>query len=540
MNGSQIFIVSNIKLPINASFEEAFSVAMQRLKKAGILPEKNSFRIFKRSIDARDKNDIKFVYSVCCNSYSSRLNSADLNKYNISVSGRTSELDIVRGTVGMTERPLIVGSGPAGLFSALLLAEEGYKPIIIERGGSVSERKKAIEIFSKDRILNSETNIQFGAGGAGTFSDGKLVTRINDTLTDYVLKKLVEFGAPEEIRYLARPHIGTDILTLVIERITDKLIALGADVYYNTKYLKSETKNGVSIAKTTKGDFPYGVLILATGHSARETYKQLIDDGYAIEAKQFSVGMRIEHLSSDIDRAMFGKFAGNEKLGHAEYNLSHNTKERGVYTFCMCPGGQVIASSSEELGVVVNGMSEHARAGINSNSAVVCSIFKEDYGNSPIKAIEFQRRIEKLAYESAGGDYAAPVVTVGDFLNGEAKKQPSRIQPTYMNGENYAIVSPEKYLPGFVCTGIRNAILDFDRKIKGFASPDAILTGAETRTSSPVRILRNNDTGLALGKNNVYPAGEGAGYAGGITSAAIDGLKTALKIIKQYKPISDR
>ena len=309
---------------------------------------------------------------------------------------------------------------------------------------------------------------------------------------------------------------------------------------YNTKYLGNIEKNlKVKAVRTTSGDIPTDAVILAVGHSARDVYGYLISRGHDVKAKSFSVGMRIENTTQRIDEAFYGKFAGDKRLGHAEYNLSYDTKNRGVYTFCMCPGGYVVAATSEEYGVVVNGMSERARDGRNSNSAIVCSVFPDDYGNTPNAAIEYQRTIEKAAYRSTGGGYAAPIVTVGDFLEGKAAAEPTDVIPTYMGGNNCKIVSPDQYLPETVTKSIRGAIANFNSKIKGFAPSSAILTGAETRTSSPVRIVRNNESRATEILNNFYPAGEGAGYAGGITSAAIDGLKTALTVMKRYKPIGE-
>jgi uncharacterized FAD-dependent dehydrogenase len=417
-----------------------------------------------------------------------------------------------------------------------MLAEEGYSPIILERGGDVSERVKAIDSFIKTRVLDTSTNIQFGAGGAGTFSDGKLVTRINDGLCAYVLRRFVEFGAPEEILYLAKPHIGTDVLMKVVQNILDRIESLGGKICYHTRFIATGLDCGrINRVKTSSGDIEAGALVLAIGHSARDTYEELMTSGVAIEGKNFSVGMRIEHLAEDIDRAMYGDMAGAPGLGHAEYNLSHNTKQRGVYTFCMCPGGEVVAAASECGGVVVNGMSRHARDGKNSNSAVVCSIFKEDYGCEPKKAIEFQRKIEKSAYEAGGRDYSAPIILLSDFFDGKLKTEPGEVVPTYMGGTGVKLASPYDYLPEIVCDGIKNAIIDFDKKIHGFAKGTSVLTGAETRTSAPIRILRNSETGLGLGFENLYPAGEGAGYAGGITSAAIDGVRCALALMKKYK-----
>ena len=530
-------IVNNIKLPISASFKEAFSVALKRLSKAGINAGEENLKIYRRSVDARNKSDVKYVYSVSCNlgftPSAKKLESAGavlLNEGGISP---------IFGKESLEGSPIVVGSGPCGLFAALILAEYGYLPILIERGGSVEERRRAIDRLKKFRILDTETNIQFGAGGAGTFSDGKLVTRVNDPLVGYVLERFVEFGAPEEIKYIAKPHIGTDILAKVVDNMLDYITDKGGKVYFNTKFLSASYKNGkIASVKTSAGDFPCGALILATGHSARDTYESLIAEGLPIVAKDFSVGMRIEHKTEDIDRSMYGDFAGYPGLGHAEYALSHNTKERGAYTFCMCPGGEVVAAASEEGGLVVNGMSENARSGENSNSAVVVSVRKDDYGDSPLSAIEFQRKIERAAFVQGGSDYTAPIITVGDMLSGDLKTEPKRIIPTYMSGA-VRLARPEKYLPSFVCDGIESAVQAFDKKIAGFAVGDAVLTGAETRTSSPIRILRDADTHKAVGYSNLFPAGEGAGYAGGITSASIDGIKTALCLMREYSPIKD-
>ncbi len=535
---TQIFIINNVKIPINASSKEAFSIAREKLKKLRVNTDDLTFNIYRKSVDARRKKDIKFVYSVAVCGELPKISDAKLSEAGITVLNETTIDCIKTGDEQLYARPLIVGAGPAGLFAALLLAERGYAPIIIERGGSISERNEAVRNFYRSHILDESTNIQFGAGGAGTFSDGKLVTRINDPLSSYVLSRFVDFGAPSEIKYLARPHIGTDVLAPVIERMTERIEEIGGTVLYNTKFIRSTTQNGENVALTDRGEVKFGALVLAIGHSARDTYSSLINSGYIMEGKPFSVGMRIEHLTKDIDKALYGDFAGDPKLGHAEYNLSYNTKERGVYTFCMCPGGEVVAAASEGGGLVVNGMSKHKRDGSNSNSAVVCSIFKEDYGNTPMLAIDFQRNIEKAAFIAGGGAYAAPIITVGDFLNDRCRTDPSRIIPTYMDGTNYKLSRPNGYLPEIVTRSIKNAIVDFDKKIEGFAAHDAILTGAETRTSAPVRILRDPITRLAIGKSFIYPCGEGAGYAGGITSAAIDGLKTAISIINRFKPIN--
>ena len=532
----QILVINNIKLSINASPEEAFSIARKKLSSLGINTADAEFSVYRRSVDARKKDNILFVYAISVKNVHTKLTDQKLAVNSITRIEAHKEPLFSLGEENLSAPPLVVGSGPCGLFAALLLAERGYKPVLIERGGSVRERIDAISNFTKNRVLDSDTNIQFGAGGAGTFSDGKLVTRINDQMTGYVLSRFVEFGAPSEIEYLARPHIGTDILSNVVDSMLERIISLGGTVLFHTKLISIDTNK--SIASTNTSAIPFGALVLAIGHSARDTYDGLLKTEFSIIPKAFSVGMRIEHLADDIDKAMYGNFAGSKILGKAEYNLSHNTKERGVYTFCMCPGGEVVAAASENGGVCVNGMSYHKRNGKNSNSAVVCSIFPEDYGSTPKKAINFQRGIETAAFKSAGGDYCAPIITVGDFIENKCQSEPSKVLPTYMEGKGVTLTSPENYLPKIVTDSIRNALLSFDKKINGFADKNAILTGAETRTSSPVRILRDPATSVALGFNNIYPAGEGAGYAGGITSAAIDGIKTAIAIMKRYKPYS--
>ena len=505
------------------------------MKKINYLPCDATFSVYRRSIDARKRDDIKFVYSVIVRGDFSVI-PEKLQKREHIFELSDSEPCLEIGDKPLSARPLVVGSGPAGMFASLLLAENGYAPILIERGGDVAERVSKTDEFSKTRKLDTETNIQFGAGGAGTFSDGKLVTRINDKMSSYVLRRLVEFGAPDEILYLAKPHIGTDYLRHVVSAIMDRIVALGGEVHYHTRLdgIK-RNKDGTVEAMTNKGAIHCQLVVLATGHSARDTYATLIASGYKIEPKPFSVGLRIEHLQSDIDSALYGKYASHPALPSGEYALSADTDTRGVYTFCMCPGGQVVSAASEENTVVVNGMSHHARNGRNANSAVVVSVFREDYGNTPTSAIEFQRKIEAGAFVAGGKNYSAPICTVGDFLNGKLSSEPSRVMPTYMDGKGVCLARIGDFMPEFVCKSLKSGLLAFDKRIKGFASDDAILTGAETRTSAPVRIMRD-ESRCAIGTDNIYPCGEGAGYAGGITSAAIDGIRTALQIMKTYKP----
>lgn len=529
------YILKDIKLPLDCESEGAVRFAKKHLKSMRLLPDNAEFYIYRRSVDARKKQSIKFVYSVAICGNWSEPEEEKLLKANL-VPLAESEPSVSYGDKPLKSRPLIVGSGPAGMFAALLLAENGYSPILIERGGNVFERAKQIENFVFSRKLDLNTNIQFGAGGAGTFSDGKLVTRINDASSAYVIRRFIEFGAPQSIKYLAKPHIGTDYLQTIVDRILEKITSLGGEVRYHTCFEGvSEKADGTLEVKTNCGNIQCGVLVLATGHSARDTYEKLIDFGFAVEPKAYSVGVRIEHLQSEINEAMYGDFAGHKALQNAEYALSANTDERGVYTFCMCPGGQVVAATSENEGVVVNGMSNYLRDGKNANSAVVVSVFRDDYGNTPRKAIEFQRKIERSAFIAGGMEYNAPICTVGDFLNDKKGTEPKDVIPTYMDGVGCTLSSLESFLPTFVCDSLKSGLLNFDKRVKGFASGSAVLTGAETRTSAPIRILRGEDR-TAIGHGLIYPCGEGAGYAGGITSASLDGIYTALSIMKKYKP----
>ena len=501
------------------------------LSRMGVSPE---VYVYRRAVDARKKRDIRFVYTVAVRGDGLPIEATKLPN-GVSVCEDTVPL-VQMGSHPLAHRPIVVGSGPAGLFASLLLAENGYRPILLERGGSVAERSRAISSFYETRTLDPDTNVQFGAGGAGTFSDGKLVTRISDPYARYVFERFLEFGAPKEIMTLAKPHIGTDLLQGIVRRMLSRIESLGGEVRYHTKLTDIRIHDGAICAvNTTGGELPCDALILAIGHSARDTYEMCLTKPFSIEAKPFSVGMRIEHLQSDIDFGMYGDYAGHPKLSHAEYTLSTHVGGKGVYTFCMCPGGTVMAASSEEGGVVVNGMSYHARDGKNANAAVLVSVTREDYGGTPQGAIAFQRRIEQAAFSVGGSDYAAPTVTVGDFLSGECKEEPKRVLPTYMDGRGVRLALPDHYLPTFVTDSIKAAMPVFGQKIAGYDAHDAVLCGAETRTSAPLRILRGENR-MAIGVHGVYPAGEGAGYAGGITSAALDGLRSALALCAYFAP----
>ena len=518
-------IVEQIKAPINVSEKEIFDIAKARLKKTRAFSNFGDCFIYRRSIDARNKSDIKLVFSVCVDVMSTvKTENEALSRHGIKLLKNT-ELDFIMKGDKPRKRPLVVGFGPGGMFCALALAKAGLAPVVIERGSDVDTRVKAVESFYKAKELDVNTNIQFGAGGAGTFSDGKLNTLINDPKCDFVLKTFAFFGAPKEICYNAKPHIGTDVLRSVVKNLANEIISLGGEIHYNTKLVSYD--NG--IAHTTNGDFEYSSLVLAIGHSARDTYEYLMSKGVAVEAKPFSVGVRVEHLQSEINEAMYGKYASC--FEPANYKIFHRENDRGVYSFCMCPGGEVVAAQSEENSVVVNGMSNYKRDGKNANSAIVVQVNREDYGNTPKKAIEFQRVLEKNAFTLAGGNYKAPVQTMKDFYLETARTEPKRILPSYMNG-HVEVADLNKALPKFVCDYLKLGFNKFGKKIAGYDREDVVLTGVETRTSSPLRILRTEKYNM-LNDPNVYPCAEGAGYAGGIMSAAVDGINVALAILEK-------
>lgn len=532
-------LVSGLRLGLDAGEDALCAAAVAAMRRAGISARPLACRMHKRSIDARRRggSEIAFVCTAMVEIEAVRLpEAAKLKACGISMA-TVEPMCVVRGAEPMRHRPVVVGMGPAGLFAALLLAEQGCAPILLERGDPVEVRAARVDAFLAGEALDVESNVQFGAGGAGTFSDGKLVTRIHDPLCAYVLERFADFGAPEEILWRAKPHIGTDLLRSVIAAMAARIAALGGEIRYRCRLDDViETADG-TVARTSGGDILTDALVIAPGHSARDTYAMLMARGFAIEPKPFSVGVRVEHLQADIDRALFGELAGHPALGRGEYNLSDTTGERGVYTFCMCPGGTVIAAASETGGVVVNGMSAHARDGRNANSAVAVSVRPQDYGATPQGAIEFQRRLERAAFAAGGGDYSAPIETMGDFLAGKTAglAEPSRIIPTYKNGDFCRVCDLGGVLPDFVAASLRRSLPAFGRRLRGFDGGDAILSGVETRTSAPLRILRGEDC-RSLTYGGVYPAGEGAGYAGGITSAAVDGLRVALAILARFAP----
>lgn len=493
-------------------------------------------RIAKRSIDSRKKDDIRLTYSVDV------IVDGDEEEILRHVSAprafRTEEYayQMPEARRNSRFRPVVVGFGPAGMFAGLLLAQAGYRPLILERGGDVDSRMADVEAFWQQRRLNTESNVQFGEGGAGTFSDGKLTTGIKDPRCREVFLEFCRCGAPEEILYDGKPHIGTDRLGEVVKNLRKKIIDLGGEVRFRCRFDRLIIANGAvhgityTDANGSSVDYETDTVILAAGHSSRDTVRTLYEQKITMARKPFSVGARIEHPQSFIDTAQYGAFAGHPELGAADYKLAcHPPHGRGAYTFCMCPGGTVVCASSEEGGVVVNGMSNYARDGRNANSAILVGIEPEDLpGDDPLAGIELQRRIERSAFEQGGGNYAAVSQLVGDFLNDRPSQKLGSVVPTCPTGVVMGDIA--RILPEKVIRTMREALPQMDRKIRGFAMPEAVLTAPESRSSSPVRLLR--DEFYQSNVRGLYPCGEGAGYAGGIVSAAVDGIRVAEAVLR--------
>ena len=528
-------IVSQIKTRLDEPRENAVKKAVSKLKLSPA--EVIMARLYKTSVDAR--REPVFVNSVYLELASGKKEKA-LAEKNANIRLLNSEkLEVKPGSEPKNGDIYIAGFGPAGMFCALTLCEFGYKPIVLERGAAMDERVSAVESYWNGGALDPRTNVQFGEGGAGTFSDGKLTTRINDPLCSRVLEKLCEFGAPEEILIKAKPHIGTDRLRNVVKNLRKRVIELGGEVRFLSQLENISINNGKLRSITVNGsEIPCGVLVLAIGHSAHDTFEMLLKNGVELVPKPFSVGARIEHLQSDIDKALYGKFAGHPALPPAEYALSYHDRQtgRGVYTFCMCPGGYVVASASGSGSIVTNGMSRFDRDGDNANSAVLVSVSPEDFGTSPLSGVNFIKRLEAAAYELGarhGQSNSAPAMLTREFIGGGTAFSLGRVAPTYLPG--IAPADLRELFPEHIGNYLADGIRYFEKQIQGFSDNDSILTAIETRSSSPVRIPRN-DALTAANCDNLYPCGEGPGYAGGIMSAAVDGIKTAAEIIKKYKP----
>lgn len=525
--------INNINLSIDDDKDVLETKVCKKLKisKGDI----NKLDIIKKSIDARKKNDIKFNYcvDVICDKEKkilSRIHDKDVKFEEVE-----KEEILVHGNKKITARPVVIGFGPAGIFAALTLAREGYKPIVFERGEDADSRTKTVEKFWKEGKLNLESNVQFGEGGAGTFSDGKLTTRIKDHRCAFVLDEFIKAGAPEEIKYESKAHVGTDLLKGVVKNIREEIKRLGGEVCFNSKLEDIEYKDNKLESIVVNGKkIPCEVLVLAIGHSSRDTYEMLHKNDVSMEAKAFAIGVRIEHKQELINISQYGDNYNHPKLHAADYRLTYQSEKlkRGIYSFCMCPGGVVVAASSEEGLLVSNGMSYHARNLENANSALVVTVSPEDFeGNSPLRGMEFQRYYERLAFKLGGSNYKAPVQLLGDFMEDRPSTKLGSVTPSYTAG--YEFRELKECLPGYVIEAIKEAIENFDKKIKGYGNKDAVLTGIETRTSAPVRIHRNS-TLESVNVEGLYPTGEGAGFAGGIISAAVDGIKVAEHIIEKF------
>ncbi len=530
--------LTQIKLPLDYNDASLKAAIIERL---GIAPDELfGVTIFRRGYDARKRSNIFFIFTLDVEIQDQvgvlkRLQASGKST-DVGITPDTAYKFVTHAPANLASRPIIIGTGPCGLLAGLVLAQMGFKPIILERGKAVRERTKDTWSLWRQGVLNPESNVQFGEGGAGTFSDGKLWSQIKDPqhLGRKVLEEFVKSGAPEEILYVSKPHIGTFRLVKMVEAMRAEITGLGGEIRFNSRVDRINIENGqVRGVELASGEqIAAQHVVLAIGHSARDTFRMLHERGVYIEPKPFSIGFRIEHPQALIDRARFGDFAGNEKLGAADYKLVHHCANgRSAYSFCMCPGGQVVAATSEEGGVVTNGMSQYSRAERNANAALVVNVnpedFPGDYKTNPLAGIDFQRHWEAIAYQAGGSTYKAPAQRVGDFLAGKPSTALGEVDPSYQPGVFMTDLSA--CVPPYVRDALREAIPAFDKQIKGFAMADAILTAVETRTSSPVRITRNAEC-QSLNTRGLYPAGEGAGYAGGILSAAVDGIKVAEQV----------
>jgi uncharacterized FAD-dependent dehydrogenase len=530
--------ITELRLPIDHPPEAVEAAILKRLN----IQSKDLIRteIFKRSYDARKNVVLAFIYTVDLSVRDEEeVLKAFENDIHVKPSPDTSYHFVAKASemkLANFVRPVVIGFGPCGIFAALLLAQMGFKPIVLERGKKVRERTQDTWGLWRKNVLNPESNVQFGEGGAGTFSDGKLYSQIKDPkfYGRKVIHEFVKAGAPDEILYVAKPHIGTFRLVGVVEKMRQEIIDLGGEIRFSQKVIGFEIVNDHIAGVRIEGheNLVANHVILALGHSARDTFEALHEAGVFMEAKPFSVGFRIEHPQSLIDKARLGPHAGNPLIGAADYKLVHHAKNgRSVYSFCMCPGGTVVAATSEPYRVVTNGMSQYSRNERNANAGIVVGITPDDYPGGPLAGIEFQRAIESKAYELGGSTYEAPGQLVGDFLAGKPSTQFGTVTPSYKPGVHLTDLAES--LPAYAIEAIREAIPAFEKQIKGFSMKDAVLTGVETRTSSPLRITRGSDY-QSLNIKGLYPAGEGAGYAGGILSAGVDGVKVAEAVALDY------
>lgn len=526
--------LNQMKLPLEQKGQLMAAVCQRlRVKPAEI----RDVRILREALDAR-RQDIFWVYTldVALNEGTERrllkkdkrLQQADAQRYRF----------VEAGTEKLRQRPLVIGAGPAGLMAALQLAEQGYAPLLLERGADLPTRIRAVERFRSHGELDAENNVQFGEGGAGTFSDGKLATQIHDPRLRRVLEQFVTAGADPAILYEAAAHIGTDKLREILVRMRQRILDFGGAIRFGQRLerllIKDKRLIGIELAGGERLDCT--ALILAIGHSARDTYAMLAETGVPLQAKPFAMGLRIEQLQSWIDEAQYGGMAGHPLLGAASYKLSYRlSPQRTAYTFCMCPGGEVIASASEPGYLVTNGMSYAARAGVNANAALLVNVAPSDFGSGPLDGVVFQRHWEAKAFQAGGSAYRAPLQRVDDFLAQELKREPVAVQPSYLPGVQLADLG--KVLPSFVADSLRQALPELNRMLPRFADPQSLLTGIESRSSAPLRILRDDGGESAIG--GLFPAGEGAGYAGGIVSAGVDGIRAAEAIIRRYRPFGE-
>jgi hypothetical protein len=521
--------ITDLQLPLEHSDAELHEAILQRLgiPSAALV----RYSVFKRSSDARKKSAINFIYTLDIEVTNEAEVLQRLKKdRHIGLTPDTSYRFVTQAPAKLATRPIVIGFGPCGIFAALILAQMGFRPIILERGKVVRERTKDTWGLWRKRELKPESNVQFGEGGAGTFSDGKLYTQVKDPkhYSRKVLTEFVKADAPPEILYINKPHIGTFRLVKMVEQMRATIEELGGEFRFQSKVESIDLKDGRIRGVVLEGGEHIAAdhVVLAIGHSARDTFQMLYDSGVYMEAKPFSVGFRIEHPQSIIDRARFGPYAGHQLLGAADYKLVHHSSNgRSVYSFCMCPGGTVVAATSEPNRVVTNGMSQYSRNERNANSGIVVGITPADYPGHPLAGIAFQREWESRAFELGGGTYDAPGQLIGDFLANRPSTQFGSVLPSYKPGVHLCNLNTA--LPEYAITAIREALPFFDKQIKGFAMQDGVLTGVETRTSSPVRIKRRDDNLQSINTQGLYPAGEGAGYAGGIMSAAIDGIRVA-------------